>query len=191
MESWPYWCCQAKVLSRLTSSLPTAKCDCMIRMLLWPGTIIDSTTRSSRQTSSIKMWCGTIKHLTMSSSPWKNQTTQRWNILLLGTWSQDGWCRWRTVQAKELNNKKQARVLTVSWTTIVVHSRDDEEVGVAHKVTSPENQPQFSQTMMMGQYWLSKTKPKPAFWSTRNAFKKLPWNFKRTLLNGIFYWLTN
>ena len=29
--------------------------------------------------------------------------------------------------------------------------RDDEEVGVAHEVKSPENQPQFSQ-MMMGQY---------------------------------------
>jgi len=31
---------------------------------------------------------------------------------------------------------------------IVVHSRDDEEVGVAHKVKSPENQPQFSHTTM-------------------------------------------
>ena len=30
---------------------------------------------------------------------------------------------------------------TSSWTTIVVHSRDDKEVGVAHKVKSPENQP--------------------------------------------------
>jgi len=28
----------------------------------------------------------------------------------------------------------------------VVHSRDDEEVGMAHKVKSSENQPQFSQT---------------------------------------------
>ena len=35
-----------------------------------------------------------------------------------------------------------------SWTTIVVHSRDDKEVGVAHGVKSPENQPQFSQTTM-------------------------------------------
>jgi len=35
----------------------------------------------------------------------------------------------------------------------VVHSRDDEEVGVAHEVKSPENQPQISQ-MAMGQYWL-------------------------------------
>jgi len=59
----------------------------------------------------------------------------------------------------------------------VVHSRDDEEVGVAHEVKSPENQPQISQ-MAMGQYWLGKAKPKKAFRSTQNAFKKLPWNFK-------------
>jgi len=57
----------------------------------------------------------------------------------------------------------------------VVYSRDNEEVGMAHEVKSPENQPQFSQTTM-GQYWLGKTKPKQAF---RNAFKKLPWNFKK------------
>jgi len=41
----------------------------------------------------------------------------------------------------------------------VAHSRDNEEVGVAHEVKSPKNQPQFSQTTM-GQYWLGKTKPK-------------------------------
>jgi len=40
-----------------------------------------------------------------------------------------------------------------------VHSRDDEEVGVAHEVKSPVNQPQFSQKTM-GQYWLGRTKPK-------------------------------
>jgi len=58
----------------------------------------------------------------------------------------------------------------------VVHSRDDEEVGVAHKVKSLEKQPQFSQ-MTMGQYWLGKTKPKQAFRWTRDGFKKLPQNF--------------
>jgi len=42
---------------------------------------------------------------------------------------------------------------------MVVHSRDDEEIGMAHEVKSPKNQPQFSR-MMMGQYWLGKTKPK-------------------------------
>jgi len=41
----------------------------------------------------------------------------------------------------------------------MVHSRDDEEVGMDHKVKSPENQPQFFQRTM-GQYWLAKTKPK-------------------------------
>jgi len=59
----------------------------------------------------------------------------------------------------------------------VVHSRDDKEVGVAHKVKSPENQPQFSQTTIR-QYWLGKTKPKKVFGSSQNAFKKLPQNFK-------------
>jgi len=42
---------------------------------------------------------------------------------------------------------------------LVVHSRDHKGVDVADKITSPpKNQPQFSQQMMMGQYWLGKTK---------------------------------
>jgi len=57
----------------------------------------------------------------------------------------------------------------------VAHSRDDQVVDMAYGVKSPKNQPQFSQ-MMMGQYWFGKTKPKQALRSTRNAFKKLPWN---------------
>ena len=63
----------------------------------------------------------------------------------------------------------------------MVHSRDDKEVGVAHEVKSPKNQPQFSQ-ITMGQYWLGKTKPKQAFRSTRNVFKKLPRNLKKIYL---------
>jgi len=63
----------------------------------------------------------------------------------------------------------------------VVHSRGDEEVGVAHKVKLPENQPHIFQ-MAMGQYWLGKTKPKRAFRSTRNAFKKLPQNLKKKII---------
>jgi len=39
----------------------------------------------------------------------------------------------------------------------VVHGRDDEGVGMAHKIISPKNQPQFSQKMM-GQYWLGPNK---------------------------------
>jgi len=70
------------------------------------------------------------------------------------------------------------------------NSGDDEEVGVAHEVKSPENQPQISQ-MATGQYWSGKTKPKKAFRSTQNAFKKLPRNFKNLLFNRIFYWLTD
>jgi len=38
--------------------------------------------------------------------------------------------------------------------TIVLHSGNDEGVGVVHEIVLPKNQPQFAQTMM-GQYWLS------------------------------------
>ena len=48
------------------------------------------------------------------------------------------------------------------WITIVVYRRDDQEVGVAHEVKLPKNQPQFCQ-MTMEQYWLGKIKPKQAF----------------------------
>ena len=44
----------------------------------------------------------------------------------------------------------------------MVHSRDNQEVGVVHKVKPPKNQPQFSQ-MTKRQYWLGKTKLKQAF----------------------------
>jgi len=37
---------------------------------------------------------------------------------------------------------------------LMVHSRNNKGVGVAHKVISPKNQPQLSHTTM-GQYWLS------------------------------------
>jgi len=40
--------------------------------------------------------------------------------------------------------------------------------------------------LMMGKYWLGKTKPKQAIRSTPNAFKKLPWNLKKILFNRIF-----
>ena len=51
---------------------------------------------------------------------------------------------------------------------------------MAHEITSPKNQPQFSQTSMR-QYWLGKTKPKQTFRSTRNAFNKLLRNLKINL----------
>ena len=54
---------------------------------------------------------------------------------------------------------------------IVLHSRDHKGVGVAHEMTSPKNQPQYFQMMMMRQYWLGKTQPKQAFRSTQSAFK--------------------
>ena len=58
----------------------------------------------------------------------------------------------------------------------MVHSWDDQEVGMAHEVKSPENQAQLSQTMM-GQYWLGKKKPKQAFRSTQNCFQKVATEF--------------
>ena len=53
----------------------------------------------------------------------------------------------------------------ISYSTILLYSRDHKGVGVAHKIISPKNQPQIS-LMTMRQYWLGKTKPKQAFWST-------------------------
>ena len=52
---------------------------------------------------------------------------------------------------------------------IVLYSRDHKKVGVAHEITSPKNQPQFSQTAMR-QYWL--------------AFNKLLRNFKFFILRN-------
>ena len=75
---------------------------------------------------------------------------------------------------------------SLSYSTIVLYSRDHKGVDIAHEIISPENQPQFSQTMMK-QYWLGKTKPKKTFRSTRNAFNKLLRNFTIFLFNGIFY----
>ena len=61
---------------------------------------------------------------------------------------------------------------------IVLYSRDHKGVGVAHRIISPKNQPQFS-LMTMRQYWLGKTNPKQVFRSTRNALNKLLRNFKK------------
>jgi len=57
----------------------------------------------------------------------------------------------------------------ISWTTLVVHSRDDEGMGI-------------QSIKPMGQCWLGKTKPKKTF---RFAFNKLLQNLR------IFDWLTN
>jgi len=59
----------------------------------------------------------------------------------------------------------------------VVHSDADKEVGVAHKVKSPENQSQFFQTMM-GSIGRVKLSPNKLFRLTPNAFKNLPRNLK-------------
>ena len=64
------------------------------------------------------------------------------------------------------------------------NSRDDKGVGVAHKIVLPKNSsfPDDNGAVLV--------KPKQAFGSTQNAFKKLRQNFKNRLFNGILY-LTN
>ena len=42
---------------------------------------------------------------------------------------------------------------------LVIHSRDNKGLYLVHKITSPKNQPQFSQKKMR-QYWLRKAEPK-------------------------------
>ena len=54
---------------------------------------------------------------------------------------------------------------SLSYSTIIVYNRDHKGVGMAHEITSPKHQPQFSLTMMR-KYWLGKTKPQQAFRST-------------------------
>ena len=74
-----------------------------------------------------------------------------------------------------LNELKCTAIYTtvsLSYSMIVLYSKDHKGVGMAHVKTSPKSQPQFSLTTMR-QYWLGKTKPKQAFRSTRNAFNKL------------------
>jgi len=70
----------------------------------------------------------------------------------------------------------------ISWTTLVVHSRDDEDKESDLKVKPA--------TIFLDDDGAVKTKPKQAFRSTWNTFNKLLQNFKNYLFYGIFYWLT-
>ena len=77
-------------------------------------------------------------------------------------------------------------VSILSYSTTVLYSRDHKGVGMAHKITSPKNQPKFSLTTMR-QYWLcklslNKLSDQPKILST-SCYRIL----KRNLLNGIFY----
>jgi len=79
---------------------------------------------------------------------------------------------------------------SLSWTTLVVHSRDIEDCGGAPRRKStlkPANFPYIT----IWQHWLGNTKPKKTLRLILNPFKKLLQNFKNFLFNGIFYWLTN
>ena len=69
----------------------------------------------------------------------------------------------------------------LSYSMIVLYSRDHKGVGMAHKIISPKRQPQFPLTTMR-QYWLGKTKPKQVLRLTRNAFNKLLRNSKNNLM---------
>ena len=71
--------------------------------------------------------------------------------------------------------------MSISYTTIVVYSRDHKGVGMAHEIISPQKKLRFLLTTIR-QYWLGETKPKQAFRSTQNAFNKLLRNFKKYYL---------
>ena len=65
---------------------------------------------------------------------------------------------------------------------MVLYSGDHKGVGVAHEITSPKNQPQFSLTMMR-QYWLGKT----SLQIDPKCFQRVATEFKKKLFNRIFY----
>ena len=52
---------------------------------------------------------------------------------------------------------------------------------MAHEITSPKNQPQFSQ-MTMKHYWLGQTKPKEAFRSSQKCLQKVAAEFKKKVI---------
>ena len=68
----------------------------------------------------------------------------------------------------------------LSYSTIVLYSRDHKGVGVVHGKTSPAS---FSLTVTR-QYWLGKIKPKQAFRLTE-TFSTSCYRFLLLLLNGI------
>ena len=70
----------------------------------------------------------------------------------------------------------QIRQLYISYTMIVVYSRDHKGVGVAHEVISSKKQPQFPLTTIR-QYWLGKTKPKQAFRFDLKCFQQVATKF--------------
>jgi len=67
--------------------------------------------------------------------------------------------------------KVQQKMQFISYSTIVLYSRDHTGVGMAYDRISPKNQPQFSH-LMIWQYWLRKTNPKQVFRLIQNAFNK-------------------
>ena len=74
--------------------------------------------------------------------------------------------------------------MQISWTTVVVHSRDNLETGMAHEVKSLENQPQFSQTAMW-QNWFGSFQTNPKY------FQKVATELKKNYLEFSTDWLTN
>ena len=56
----------------------------------------------------------------------------------------------------------QSFLFLLSYSMIVLYSRDHKGVGMALEIISPKKQPQLPLTTMR-QYWLGKTKPKQAF----------------------------
>ena len=64
----------------------------------------------------------------------------------------------------------------LSYTTIVVYSRDYKGVGMAHEIISPKKQPQFPLTTIK-QYWLGETKPKTSFQIDLKCFQQVDTEF--------------
>jgi len=90
----------------------------------------------------------------------------------------DAWLQWN-------------RVHIISWTTLVVHSRDVRDCGGAPRKKSTLKPANFSY-ITIWQYWLGNTKTKKAFRLILNPFKKLLQNLKKNYLTEFSTdWLTH
>ena len=69
----------------------------------------------------------------------------------------------------------------ISYSTIVLYSRDDEGVGVVQEEKSTQNHLQKSFTAI-SQYWSGINKPKYVFTTTRNVSNKVLRNLKKKKL---------
>jgi len=71
---------------------------------------------------------------------------------------------------------KHGHIVPISWTTLVVHSRDVEDCGGAPRRKSILKPANFSY-ITMWQYWLGNTKPKKSFKIDPKPFQKVATEF--------------